>query len=326
MEDTFFEPGRKKGERLHDYALRVQSNVRELAKKGVRLPDQAQGFLLLCRANLSTEARIAIVTLAGNILSFGDVRQACKRYAEEFLRDPKEHDHTVHVSQAKEASGTAEEQEGDSDVETALAAMAGENDTDLEETDVQEILLAYKESRQLRGEQWVNRGYRPVTGRTSGGKPYRVEGRLNIKELISRTWCHICREKGHWARECPNKGKQVPRNGEEVKTSFFVYFGRDHCTPGCIGKGVISRFLIGQSTLEESERMLTRRWGLRTQRVQLEKVMTFRFGNDETLETRALAILPVAIAGVGGVLRVYVIPGGAPLVIEGIPERPWLPH
>ena len=40
LEDTFYGPGRKKGERLHDYALREQSNVRELAKQGVRLPDQ----------------------------------------------------------------------------------------------------------------------------------------------------------------------------------------------------------------------------------------------------------------------------------------------
>ena len=33
---------------------------RERAKQGVRLPDQVQGFLLLRRANLSTQARIAI--------------------------------------------------------------------------------------------------------------------------------------------------------------------------------------------------------------------------------------------------------------------------
>ena len=90
-------------------------------------------------------------------------------------------------------------------MENALAAE--ESDIDLEETDVQEILLACKESRQLRGEQRVNRGYRSVTRRTSGGKPHRVEGRLNIKKLISRTRCRICREKGHWAREFPNKGK-----------------------------------------------------------------------------------------------------------------------
>ena len=61
--------------------------------------------------------------------------------------------------------------------------------------------------------------------------------------------------------------------------------------------------------------MLTRRWGQSTQRVQLEKAMTFRFGNDQTLETRALAILPVGIAGVSGVLREYVVPSGAPFLL-----------
>ena len=123
LEDTFYGPGRKKGDRLHDYALRLQSNVRELAKQGARLPDQVHRFLLLRRAKLRTQAPSAIVTLAGNSLSFCDVRQA---YADEFLRDPKEHDtrgrHTVRVSQARAASVGSEEQEGDSDAETALAA------------------------------------------------------------------------------------------------------------------------------------------------------------------------------------------------------------
>ena len=67
--------------------------------------------------------------MTGNSLSFGDVRKACKRYADEFLRDPKEHDtrgpHTVYVSRAKGASVMAEEQEGNTDAETALAAWPG---------------------------------------------------------------------------------------------------------------------------------------------------------------------------------------------------------
>ena len=107
------------------------------------------------------------------------MRKACKRHADKFLRDPKEHEahksHTVNVSQAKEARAATEEHEGDIDVETALAALNEEdNVTDLEEIDVPDILPACKESRQLRGEQQVNRGYRLVTGRTSGGKPFRV--------------------------------------------------------------------------------------------------------------------------------------------------------
>ena len=57
-----------------------------------------------------------------------------------------------------------------------------------------------------------------------------------------------------------------------------------------------------EHTLEEWENMLTRRWGLSTQRFQLAKAMTFRFGNVETLETRTLAVFPVGIARVNGVL------------------------
>ena len=57
LEDTFYGLGWKKGEKLHDYAPMVQSNVRELAMQGVRLPDQVQGFLQLLRlANLNTHA------------------------------------------------------------------------------------------------------------------------------------------------------------------------------------------------------------------------------------------------------------------------------
>ena len=96
-----------------------------------------------------------------------------------------EHDvsgsHTAYALQAKEALVKSEEQEGDRDVETALAALAQESDTDLEETGVQEIPVSYKESRQLRGEQRVNCGSRPVTGRTSGGKPYRVGGQAQYR-------------------------------------------------------------------------------------------------------------------------------------------------
>ena len=38
-------------------------------------------------------------------------------------------------------------------------------------------------------------------------------------------------------------------------------------------------------------------------------------------------MLPVGIAGVNGVLRVYVLLGGAPLLLsKEFFKRPWLPH
>ena len=58
--------------------------------------------------------------------------------------------HTAYALQAKEA---LIEQEEDIDLETALAALELESDTDLEENDVQEIPLAHKEPLQLRGRE-----------------------------------------------------------------------------------------------------------------------------------------------------------------------------
>ena len=99
------------------------------------------------------------------------------------------------MSQAKEASGPAEGQEGDSDVETALAALAGESDIDLEETDVHEMLLAYKESGQLRGAQRTNRGYRPVTGRTQWRETLSSGGATQHQRAdLTYTLPHLSRE------------------------------------------------------------------------------------------------------------------------------------
>ena len=84
---------------------------------------------------------------------------------------------------------------------------------------------------------------------------------------------------------------------------------------GYIGQGVID---IGQGTREKWERMFARRWGLNAQRNQVAKAMTFRSGNDGTLETTTLAILPVGIAGVNGALMcVCGAWGSATLIVEG---------
>ena len=84
--------------------------------------------------------------------------------------------------------------------------------------------------------------------------------------------------------------------------------------PCDIGQGLIdtscSRFVVGQKNLKW-ERMLTTKWGLSTQKIKLEKAMTFRFGNDETLETKTMGIV-----GIKGALRLHVVPGRAPLLLS----------
>ena len=73
---------------------------------------------------------------------------------------------------------------------------------------------------------------------------------------------------------------------------------------------------MGQGTPEKWEGMLTKKLDLNTQKIKLEKAMTFRFGNDETLEIRTVVILPAGIAGVSGVLHTHVVPERAPPLLS----------
>lgn len=51
---------------------------------------------------------------------------------------------------------------------------------------------------------------------TQSGKAPNSDKKKKINDLKKRTKCAICKEKGHWARECPNKSKNV--SGAQPKT------------------------------------------------------------------------------------------------------------
>ena len=57
-------------------------------------------------------------------------------------------------------------------------------------------------------------------------------------------------------------------------------------------------------------------WCLSVQKTELERAVTLRSGNDESLRESTLSILPVVIARVNVVWRVHVVAGGAPLMLS----------
>ena len=93
------------------------------------------------------------------------------------------------------------------------------------------------------------------------------------------------------------------------KTSFFVYFGGDQHNLLTFFEWTKNTWKMGADAHNRVE-------------IKLEKAMTFRFGNDETLEAK-----PVVIAGVNRVLRVHVLPWrSTTLVVESFFERPRLSY
>ncbi|CAK9832648.1 Retrovirus-related Pol polyprotein from transposon TNT 1-94 [Anthophora retusa] len=50
------------------------------------------------------------------------------------------------------------------------------------------------------------------------GRERKPDKKKKIEELKKRTKCAICKEKGHWARECPNKNRSKNVSGAQPKT------------------------------------------------------------------------------------------------------------
>ena len=71
--------------------------------------------------------------------------------------------------------------------------------------------------------------------------------------------------------------------------------------------------MIGANTLQKHEAKL-REMGMRTLREP--GTASFKFGDDKVLETRVAVLLPVALGGTLAVLKAYVVPGNAPLLLS----------
>ena len=350
LEEVFYGEARKKGRKWPDHVTRVENSFRRLDRLKVSLPDEVKGFLALRKSGLKPDARVAVLSLTGGSLVMDKVRIALKRYADEYLREPAGSSKTVYAAQAEdyadedtEAFALADEVEKhmEEEIEGALVALNQGPDDDYEEDDAAEILLAYKEARRGLQDHRLGRGYRhgPVAGRTANGRTYKIAGKLNLQELIARTRCKICRVKGHWARDCPNKGKGKAGKagkGDHAKPdgaepTFFVYMAdsinehveeayegeNDHELPKA-GYGIIdtgcTKFLIGEETLNDWQDTLNEKYNLEI--VRAPGKQKFKFGNGEVLVAKEIAQIPVGIGGISGIVRPYIIPGRTPMLIS----------
>lgn len=105
----------------------------------------------------------------------------------------------------------------------AIAELTQEQDGDGEE--MLECFETYKDSRRRVQHQKTSRGFRqPNAGakefQLSGAKEFQLSGTLKAKlqQIKQRTRCHVCREFGHWKRECPKKDTTGKASGRATSS------------------------------------------------------------------------------------------------------------
>ena len=256
---------RTKGENNKAFFARWDNIVRRLEEHKVKLPEEYLGFLLTNALNLSNEELKLLLNFTQGRLKTKDVKEWLRVHETEFenktskLANPKANQ-VLLVGEAEPPDyGLDEEDLGEPDpdgIEVLLGAIQeldeginhdgeNENETVFDETEATEILAAMiKEHTKGGGKRSfpaVNkakkakalaRGY--GSGRDAGqrfreppnvkvGNTYKV----SIEALKRRTRCGICKEIGHWHRECPrntsNNGAKENHFLESEEALFLDY-------------------------------------------------------------------------------------------------------
>ena len=85
-----------------------------------------------------------------------------------------------------------------------------------------EAFESYMDIRRKLREQKTNRGYRPNSG---GNDQWKLSGTVKGKlELLkAKTTCHLCRQRGHWKRECPNRKTSAAANSFAGRSSSELH-------------------------------------------------------------------------------------------------------
>ena len=196
----------QEGETMKQWAARASELFDRCHRKtGVQFPDEARGWLLLHRANLSEEQKAVVISRARGDLKRESIaaalrscypdlvvgkRRTAVALAEETMDDPTE-PHDAWEEDFSDVERLLEDHQSSADWAADTEAY--------NEAEVAEVLAAtWKERRQE-----LNRLQK--TRQFQKSKDVKRAFRVEVEEMKRHTTCNRCGRRGHWARECRAK-------------------------------------------------------------------------------------------------------------------------
>ncbi|CAK0846977.1 unnamed protein product [Prorocentrum cordatum] len=185
----------ERGETSSACTGRARTIFAKARMEGVELPSVAQGFLLLKGARLGIERRAVVLAASQRQWGFSEMSAAIRTAYPKQMPTSQVHEvnawedrsATAPTASAAEATSTIEED----DVEAEINELLGEEDP-IDEEDAIDILATWKETRTAMTKEKLQRG---LPGRDAVG----------LKRLKDKVRCFLCKEIGHFSRECPKR-------------------------------------------------------------------------------------------------------------------------
>ena len=203
LNEYFFKTQIKAGETYRNLTIRLDTAYRNLQEVNVKLPEEVRGWFLLRKLALDKSSEAMVLTATSGSLKYSDVTKAIKSiFPQGRCVSTANRLKDVYAAETEGEDGT--ENGGGDEEEHEVFQVVADQFQGLESYDDEEaldVLETYQDIRRKLQQKKMGRGYKAAAPAWS--LTGTVQGRL--EQLKSKTRCHICKQTGHWKRECPKR-------------------------------------------------------------------------------------------------------------------------
>ena len=208
-------------ESIQEYLIRSEQAFHLLEKEGVKLPEQAVGYVMFRQAALTENQELRFGAWAQGKYDKGTV-VSCLRKLDKVVLESKGKSSVAYMQEDDDASESMQFSgdyieneayvldEGEAMEEQYVYLSEHDENRIYDESEVQMVLATYQEVRKaIQGRQKGRQYYNPQKGKgKERGSPWqdfvKDKKRIHIEQLKLRTRCAKCGNVGHWAKECKN--------------------------------------------------------------------------------------------------------------------------
>ena len=223
FEAAVYGQGRQSKEGFAEYIGRYEKAFARLAKKGVDLPEGAQGYILYRQVSLSENQEQRLLTWNDGKYDKKSIIKSLRKLDK--VNKDKENGKSHYVIEYAEGIPEEESEQAESDGEEYIYLADGNLDKIYSENEVVTALASYREAREMLKNQRLGRGFFPPRG--YGGKGgQKGKNKVYIEQLKLRTKCWKYNAIGHWGREYTHPenspGTSSSASSTSAKSGFFV--------------------------------------------------------------------------------------------------------
>ena len=246
LREYFYQVIMKPGEGYRNFMVRLETSYRKLLQHGIELPEEIQGWFFMRKLGSDQASESMLLTVTGGSLKKTEVVKAVKaifpqgkggnvKKTEVFVAEetpPEEGFVQNDMEQDEENDDHGEVQEIFEIVAEQLQAESHYEEEEefwmyLKRTAAsgrRSKTRRYRDIRKKIQDKKVGRGFKGAgkksrRGAASGSWQVQGSSQGKIEMIKAKTRCHICKQLGHWSRECLERSKNRAKSSNATSAA-----------------------------------------------------------------------------------------------------------